>query len=372
MNEKRLLNQWSVLTELLPKGWEEKAYELGALKRKRKIESPSQLLQVLLIHLAEGKSLRTTATYATQAGICNINDAALFNRLRVSEDWLRWLCEELIDTLSIPLPSPQISKKFNLRAVDGTIINEPGSTGTDWRIHYGIQLDSLRCDFFHVSPPKTGESLSLYPVEKKDFIIADRGYCHRKGIAHVLKNEGHVLIRFHSTSLPLFDKKKKAFDVLRELESLEYGKIFDKDVWFRDPDSPGQLIKGRLCAVKRSEESIEMVKKKLRLNASKKGNRLRAETLEYAKYVILFTTVNRHNFNSREIMELYRLRWQIELVFKRLKSLLKLGHLPKKTDASCKAWLHGKLLVALLVEKLIMEAEFFSPWGYPLKNLNQQ
>jgi len=54
------------------------------------------------------------------------------------------------------------------------------------------------------------------------------------------------------------------------------------------------------------------------------------------------------------------------LAFKRLKSIIGLGYL-KKTDLdAAKAWIHGKLLVAFAIEALIVAAERFSPWGYPL------
>jgi hypothetical protein len=52
--------------------------------------------------------------------------------------------------------------------------------------------------------------------------------------------------------------------------------------------------------------------------------------------------------------------------FKRLKSLLQMGQVPKKKEASCRAWMQGKILTALLIERLLCEARFFSPWGYPL------
>lgn len=100
--------------------------------------------------------------------------------------------------------------------------------------------------------------------------------------------------------------------------------------------------------------------------ASKKRRKLRPETLEYAEYVIIFTTVNRHAFKKKDVLTLYRGRWQVELVFKRLKGIVGVGHLPKKDPESCIAWLYGKMLVALLVERLYREADFFSPWGYPI------
>ena len=50
-----------------------------------------------------------------------------------------------------------------------------------------------------------------------------------------------------------------------------------------------------------------------------------------------------------------------------MKSIMGLGHLPKADPVSCRAWLHGKLFVALLVERMIEEANSFSPWGYQLE-----
>ena len=98
----------------------------------------------------------------------------------------------------------------------------------------------------------------------------------------------------------------------------------------------------------------------------KKGHKVRPETLEAAEYTFVFTTLPADAFSPAKVLEMYRGRWQIEIVFKRLKSLLGLGHL-KKTDVGLsKAWLQGKLLVAFLIEALVAAAERFFPWGYPL------
>jgi len=77
--------------------------------------------------------------------------------------------------------------------------------------------------------------------------------------------------------------------------------------------------------------------------------------------VIVFTT--RRGDSGAKILEWYRMRWQIELVFKRLKSLAQLGHLPKHDDRSSRAWLHGKLLIAMLTQKLIRAGRDISPSG---------
>jgi hypothetical protein len=86
------------------------------------------------------------------------------------------------------------------------------------------------------------------------------------------------------------------------------------------------------------------------------------QTLGAAGYVLVFTTLD-ETFPAEQVMELYRARWQIELVFKRLKSLAQMGHLKKGDPRSARAWLQGKLLSALLIDALIASSENFSPWG---------
>ena len=61
------------------------------------------------------------------------------------------------------------------------------------------------------------------------------------------------------------------------------------------------------------------------------------------------------------MLELYRCRWQVELAFKRLKSILATGHLKKTDPIGAKAWLQGKLLAAVIIEALINLGERFSP-----------
>jgi len=104
--------------------------------------------------------------------------------------------------------------------------------------------------------------------------------------------------------------------------------------------------------------------RRLQRKASKKQMITRPGTLEFAKYVIVFTTSS--SGSTADVLRSYRMRWQIELVFKRLKSLAQLGHVPKHDDRSSRAWLYGKLLVTLLAQKLIRIGRDISPSGYPL------
>lgn len=360
------LDDWEILLRLLPAGWEEKALELGALTRRRKIDSARTLLRVLMIHLASGMSLRTTTAYAHEAKLCTINDAALLHRLKVSEQWLHWMCVEILKGINRHSGIEKLGSRFQVRVVDGASISEPGSTGSDWRIHYCLRLDNLRCDTFRITSPRDGEDFQRFDVSPGDLVIGDRRYCKRRGITHVLEGGGHVLVRFHSSNFPLFDRNAKPFLPLDHLRRLKAWDCGDWDVCFRSPCGK-ELQKGRLCAIKKTEEAAELARKKLRARASKQQRALLPETLEHAEYVCVFTTVNRHSLKTRDVFELYREGWQIEPPLKRLKSIIGVGHIPKYNEESRIAWLYGKMLVAMLVERLYVEAESFSPWGYPIE-----
>jgi hypothetical protein len=358
----KILDDWKLIQQLLPEGWEAKATELGALVRKRKVKNAETLLRILFIHLADGKSLRTTVAYANEVGLCAINDVALLHRLRASEEWFRWMVAELFQHLHRePLPA-KLFHTYRIRLVDGSSISEPGSAGTDWRLHYAFLLSNLRCDTFQVTSVKTGEAFQRYSVAPGDLLIGDRGYCQRKGIMHVLDHQGHVLVRFHSTNLPLLTKHGQSFTVLEHLRGLDEGQVGDWNVWMPAPDGE-RVVKGRLCSCRKRQKAAEKAKKALRQMASKKGRTLRPETLEHAEYITVFTTTTRHVFKGQLLLSLYRGRWQIELIFKRLKGLLRIGALPKYHPESCLAWLYGKMLIALVAERFISRGGNIFPLG---------
>jgi hypothetical protein len=249
-----------------------------------------------------------------------------------------------------------------LRAVDATTIEEPGATGTDWRVNYSISLPEMRCDFYELTDDKGGETYRRLPVQKGDIILGDRGYCHREGVAHVLRQRGDVIVRLNCSNFPLIRARQNtSFELLPHLRRLRGHQPGEWSVRFL---ADGELWRGRLCAVRKSRTAADKAKQKILRQAAKKKIQVRPETLEAAEYVFVFTSLDRRILDAWSVLDLYRARWQIELCFKRLKSLLRLGHLPKRSDLSARAWIEGKLLTVLLIEKLLNEARLFSPWGF--------
>ena len=184
---------WKVLVSLLPAGWQQTAWQSGAIERLRGFPSPDVLLRMLLLHVARGYSLRETVVRAKLANWTDISDVALLKRLRNSEEWLHLLCIELLRQSVAYRLEEGISRP--IRIVDGTIVREPGKTGSQWRILYSIRLPSLVCDFFEVTATigeGCGESLNRLPVGPHELILADAGCCSVAGIEYVWQHGADV------------------------------------------------------------------------------------------------------------------------------------------------------------------------------------
>lgn len=355
------------LLTFLPAGWHAKAKELGALRRCRKIPDATVLLRLLLIHLAEGCSLRETALRAREGGIIQVSDVAIMDRLRMSGDWLEWINRELLASWVAPVRSPVYDGAWRVRLVDGTQVREPGPTGSLWRIHYAVDLPSLHCTEISITGSVgagTGESLTRFSVSPGDLLVGDRAYGTANGIDEVAQAGGDVLVRFGWHNLPLWQQDTgERFDLLAHLRGLSGTRQGD---WPVEVRAHGRTHAGRVCALKRSRQAAEAARKRARRRSQMMGSAVSVGTLEAAGYVFVFTTATAAALSTAQALEFYRGRWQVELVFKRLKSLVGISHLHKSDPNTARSWIQGKLLVALLIEALLRHGEGFSPWGYPL------
>jgi hypothetical protein len=353
---------WAVIESLLPEGWQEKCKELKAYQLNRAFDGPGSLLRTLLIHCAQGLSFRVTAALADEGGVATLSDVALNKRLRLSSAWLRWLSNGVAQRW-FPRKVPRdCEASLCVKVADATTVQEPGSKGTSWRVHYSLELPSLRCNEVKITGKEKGESFKNFTVEAGDLWIGDRIYAKAPGIKHVISHGGDVLVRTGWNSLKLCHEDGRDFDLLRHLRSLGLHEVGDWPVFIAHEEG---LIAGRICAVRKSVSATERERKRILKENSKKGRQTRPQTLETAGYTFVFTTLDK-SIPAEIVLTIYRARWQIELTFKRLKSLLGLGHLHNQNPESAKAWLYGKLLAACLIEALAVVSERFFPWGYPL------
>ncbi len=197
---KRILDvdaEWALVKELLPSGWQEKARQLGAVRRLRGIGSVEVLLRILLVHLADGCSLQETALRVGQAGLGTISSVGIFKRLRAAGSWLAWMAAGLRGEIASAVAGRHCV------AVDATTVCEHGETGSVYRVHWCVNLASLQCEFFELTDVHGCEKFARFPVAEGDLILGDRGYSNPNGVDYVRGHGGNVLMRANPMSLPM-------------------------------------------------------------------------------------------------------------------------------------------------------------------------
>lgn len=358
MREQLFSSDWDLVKRFLPADWETSARACGALRRQRNIKSADTLLRLIFLHVAGGLSLRQTVVRAEALGWAKLSDVALLKRLRASANWLESLCWGMWAAEEWPAGVAALGRRW--RIVDATTATEAGATGISWRVHYVVGIPSLVCDYVSVTSVRGGETFCRIPVREGDVLLGDRGYSHRAGVAWVLEQGGAVVVRHHGSNFPLLESQGKELDLLAKLRNLSG---HQPGTWAVGFEHEGRVWQVWLHAVRKSSAAAEQAKAKLRME---RGPGIQPETLELAEYVLVLTSLTPNQANATQVLALYRGRWQIELVFKRLKSLLFVGELAKYDPDSARAWLQAKLLTALLLERMEREVFLFSPWGYPL------
>ena len=366
MDSKVILEyQWPYLLSFLPSEdeLERTARETGALLRKRQVRSASTLLRLALAYGFCGLTLRQTAAWAEVANVASLSDVALLNRLRGASEWLGLLLGlKLAEKAPPPL---QNGRRFRLRLVDATTISRPGSKGTDWRVHMGYDLATLSIDHVELTDHRGGETLTRFPLEPGDIMVGDRGYSHRRGIHTVVKAGADFLIRLNWQNVPLEQRSGEPFDLLGALRGLPEADAGDFDVRVK-PSDKTPAMPARLVAIRKSEAAAEAARQRVMKERAKKGRTLDPRTLEAAGYIFVLTSLPSDVLDAKDALDIYRFRWQIELAFKRMKSLLFLGDLPARDPPLARCFLYSKLLAALLLEDFTNDFLSFSPWGFRL------
>jgi hypothetical protein len=338
---------------------EQLAYETGAFSRRRKVESPTDLLRLILTWAVAERSLEETAMLGAEAEVADVSAPALLGRFRKAEEWLGAILGDLLRDRQ-----DRINLRSNIRLIDATSISCRGSDNTDRRVHLAMDLRSNRTIAVEISDRHGGETLERFQFRAGEIVIADRGYDRRKEVAYVARSDAYFVIRTGWTHLPLEDRNGKPFDVLGALQKVPDARASEFLVQTRAEKNV--VIPCRLVATRKSEPAAARARQQILAEARRHGNpRVDLRTLEAAGYVMVVTNLP-PEVSPDSVLELYRLRWQIELKFKTFKSVIHLGNPPTKSSELLNVYLTAKLIVALLIEDFVHQAESFFPWGYPL------
>jgi len=357
-NSKYVDDEWPYVLSLMPDNLEALCVSKLAMLRRREISNARDYLRLCMAYSICDMSLRQTAAWATATGLADISDVAVLKRLRAAPAWLGAVVAEWLYQRGLSRGAPVRS----VSVVDATTVSTPGSHGADWRLHLHMDMTERRIHRVELTSAREGERLNRHPVTAGEIILGDRAYSTPAGIAHVLKAKGHMVIRTRWT-LPLKSPTGSRFAMLDLLETLDRDEIGD---WPVQMSYEGKTYPLRLVAIRKSDEAADKSRRELRREARKKQRTLKKETVRAAGFIAVVTDLSAEEISCSQVLELYRMRWQIELSFKRIKSILGFKRLRAKDDDLCQTYLLAKILGALVIDELSGQALDFFPWGFRL------
>ena len=320
-----------------------------AFVRPREIKTAVDLLRMILAYCLGNGGLRSTAAWATATGLVDISNVGLLYRLRQCGPWLSVLIAHVLASRT-----PPVAKGRFIRILDGTTIPKAGGAGSRnklWRIHSAFDLPAERFGVFELTDETEGETLDRIAVVKGEIRIADRAYMQPERMAIVLDQGADLIIRAGWKSARWRDDSGAPLDLIGVLEKAPQSGRVDRVIGIAPKTGP--MLRLRLVAIRKPAAAAEAARAKARRDAQRGGHASAPETLVAAEWVILVTSLTAASFSADDILALYRLRWRIELAFKRLKSIIGLHGPPGTDERSARPFVLAHLLLILLLEPLV-------------------
>jgi hypothetical protein len=327
------------------------AFSTRALRRRRGVPNARALLRLALARGPGGLSLRETAAWAQMAQVADLTDASLNDRLHQSCEFL-----EAIVASMLQAKTPGSCFRWPGRVVriaDGSCVSKPGSKGTDWRLHAVYDLGAGGFSHFELTDKHGAEALDRGAAVPGEIRLGDRNYSNAKGLRRYVESVGKAgaadyLVRLRWSSLRMRDADGKKFDLANHLQNMPADKQIDDFVV--SIEGAGAPMSTRIVILRKPEQAARAARERLQREARKKGKTLDPRSLLAAEFVVLATSLDAQTYPADEIFAMYRLRWQIELAFKRLKSLLNLDRLPARTGKGARSWIYAHLILAIATD----------------------
>lgn len=290
-----------------------------------------------------GLSLRSVASHATRTGLADLGDVSLLGRLRNAGDFLANVLDRLLADRRGDAP---VSGRLHLSLVDGSVLSKPGSKGSDWRVH--ARYEPARGCFtdLKITEATTAEALCCVAVRPGDVLVQDRGYARVRNFVHAHASGADFITRIGWRSVKLFDASGDAFDLIASLSD-EGPPVAEHAVQL---GMGRAAIPARLIIARKPPEATAGQHKRLHRKASRIGTKTDPRTLKAAGFMLLLTSLPVDMASAADVLRLYRMRWQVELAFKRMKSLGGLADLQASDPRLARTWLLAHLIAAVIIE----------------------
>jgi hypothetical protein len=327
------------------------ARDTKAIQRKRKLGSGADLLRLALARGPGGLSLSATAAWAQLIGFPVLSDPGVKYRLDQATGFLEAVMQHQLAAQASGAAVRWPGRI--LRACDGTSLSQPGSKGTDWRVHAVYDLGRGGFSHLALTDVRGAETITRGAPVAGEIRIGDRYYAKAKALQQFRQQSGDqadFIVRIRWNGFVLSHPDGQAFNLIEHLGTLPDDRQVYEVMVQAKADASAASLPLRIIIQRKTPEAAEAARKALRRDASRKQKTLDPRSLVAAGFMILATSLPVAGYPGDEVLAVYRLRWQIELAFKRLKSLLHIDRLPTVTDAASRSWLLAHLIMALLCD----------------------
>jgi Transposase DDE domain len=341
------LDNWtSEVLPRLPSDFEQQARQLQAFQRSRAFDCPASLLRGLLLYALSPFGFRWLGAWGVLSGVADLSAPAWHKALIRSSAWLLWLIAELLVTNDRPI---WISQRVRRRVwiVDASMLGQVGQTGDAWRLHLGFDLVAGQVGQVHLSDRYTGERLDHFELMPGDLVLLDAGYGYRSTLAFAQSKAADLLMPFTPRTCPLETSCGQELDLLAWLRQ-EGASLRERSAWWRYQGKRGQV---RIIAKRLSEQQRRARERRLYQKAQKHARAVSEQALFLCGFMLLISSLPADSWTAEELLWLYRARWQVELVFKRIKQLLRLGQIRASSRAGAEATIRALLVAWLLQEQ---------------------
>lgn len=331
--------------------------------RKRILKDERYLLIAMIRYILCKLSFQRLSDFMAQNYGIVMSDTAWKKQFKKGALWFLQITKKLFDEEIRSHPNSRTILNYaKVYAVDATEIPQEGQKNTNIRIHTTYSLTQNCVSETVISDNHTAESILHATLEEGALYLADRGYGRTTQFAALLDAGADFIIRISPANIKLYTDKACTNRVdFSSLLSEPAAERLSLHCWFRFRKKVYPL---RIAASRIPEEQTEAAEKRVRAKASKAQRKIAETTILFSRWVVLASSLPTA-IKGRDIFHVYRLRWQIELFFKRCKSLMNFHKLRKSTSEYLFAMTSDFLAVVYLVSLLTLRF----PELFPLTSL---
>lgn len=346
------------------------AQNTGLVKRKRKL-MPDTILKVFtfgLLNIPNPSLKQIAAKCEDVQQHLEITKNGVYNRLnKISTFLLKMFNLSLQSALRSNVKvetTPVLTQFKDIKIYDSTRISLPNKLADIWpglggrnanaslKIQAGYSLSFKSIFHFElVKSPGTDVTYNdeiIAQAKEKELIITDLGYFNRDFFTSISNKGTYYLTRVRQNAIIGLQKdgnnKSKQKQILKLLKNKQ---VVDTQAFIGSEHS--KKLQCRLIAIRLPEGIVNERRRKANKKAKSKGKQLSKYESELLAWNILITNIPVNMISAQVACDLYRARWQIELVFKACKSHLNIDKMGNCGEDQLKCLIYGRLIAAIMI-----------------------